>query len=726
MEIKYRWILTIDGVSGEVHPVWKDDLAIDYEHETGQQFFRKKLSGKINLVAEDADRVINAPFYSEFALTLQKLGHGGLSWVNYLTTRFYKTDCIINEDDKKVSVQPTTKDVYNDVINGLEKEYNLMELGVEVQPIQACKRPMFQFYVSGDSKVSCLSGGNYFETDRINEDVTPTDSGFSALASFIEVDIESVHEAGLSTPFVGKYHVSGDNQYNQDGVYYMTYFENLAQTERGFYIKTILGDELVWQYRQGYEAIPNIITFEPVSQSSGLPNLTGHTNIYVVYGRMVCDTRTLVFPTTTLYATPINEANDIVANNRNYHYRAYISDTDVNISISGRFQSAPTKWGKTKDGNYILPPDDVVGWYAIGRSQWINASVWTSYTARMGQYEKAGRKNYTIKDCYPMSAVIKALLAKIAPNVTHNDAPEYSTMFYNDQYAFGVPSVLRGTRPMFSPKSNVLIGEYQQPAQKAPITLKMVTDMLAKAYGCYWFIDDSNRFRIEHITYFKNGGSYRQSDLQVGIDLTEEEQPRNEKKWAYGTSEYQFDKQEMAARFQYSWMDDVTDMFKGQPIDVLSPFVTQDKVEDITIANFTTDLDLMLLSPDDFSKDGFALLHPTNDNGTWMLPFETINDGVYHYTVQGYRGTMWWLERNFLLYDMPSWSIRLGETATTASGIKRLKKQNVVIPMGTRELDTTKLVKTYLGNGQFEKISLTLLSRMAKVTLKYDTYANNE
>ena len=37
---------------------------------------------------------------------------------------------------------------------------------------------------------------------------------------------------------------------------------------------------------------------------------------------------------------------------------------------------------------------------------------------------------------------------------------------------------------------------------------------------------------------------------------------------------------------------------------------------------------------------------------------------------------------------------------------------------------TTKLVKTYLGNGQFEKISLSLLSRMAKCTLKYDTYAN--
>jgi hypothetical protein len=36
-------------------------------------------------------------------------------------------------------------------------------------------------------------------------------------------------------------------------------------------------------------------------------------------------------------------------------------------------------------------------------------------------------------------------------------------------------------------------------------------------------------------------------------------------------------------------------------------------------------------------------------------------------------------------------------------------------------INTTKLVKTYLGNGQIEKISVNLSSRINQVTLKYDT-----
>ena len=45
----------------------------------------------------------------------------------------------------------------------------------------------------------------------------------------------------------------------------------------------------------------------------------------------------------------------------------------------------------------------------------------------------------------------------------------------------------------------------------------------------------------------------------------------------------------------------------------------------------------------------------------------------------------------------------------------RVKKEDI------EDLDTSKLVKTPLGNGQIEKISVNLSSRMNEVTLKYDT-----
>jgi hypothetical protein len=284
-----------------------------------------------------------------------------------------------------------------------------------------------------------------------------------------------------------------------------------------------------------------------------------------------------------------------------------------------------------------------------------------------------------------------------------------------------VASVLNNTRPFITQKSNILLGEYQEPAQKATITLKTVFDMLQKVYGCYWYIKSDNTLCVEHVSWFKNGGSYSDTP-SIGYDLTALENLPNEKKWAYCTSQYQFDKIDMPARYQYEWMDDVTEMFTGKPINILSKFVTENKVEEVTIAEFTSDIDLMLLAPEKFSKDGFALLQATKSGDTFYLALRTFYEGVYQYTLQNYMVAMVFLQPNFLTYDMPSWAIEIDETATSAAGIQRSKKQTLTFPIGDTDPDLSHLVKTYIGNGQFDKVTINLSSRSAKVTLKYNTY----
>jgi hypothetical protein len=59
-------------------------------------------------------------------------------------------------------------------------------------------------------------------------------------------------------------------------------------------------------------------------------------------------------------------------------------------------------------------------------------------------------------------------------------------------------------------------------------------------------------------------------------------------------------------------------------------------------------------------------------------------------------------------------------------GIQRGKKQTVQIPLGDTIPDMMKLVRTGLGDGQIEKMSINLSSRVAKTTLKYDTYDEPE
>lgn len=80
-----------------------------------------------------------------------------------------KTDCTFTDYDKKVVVQPDAIDDYNDVLAGLEKEYNLIALAPTIQRITINKRPLIQIYVPGDSVVSCFWAvriGNKTQTPR--------------------------------------------------------------------------------------------------------------------------------------------------------------------------------------------------------------------------------------------------------------------------------------------------------------------------------------------------------------------------------------------------------------------------------------------------------------------------------------------------------------------------------------------------------------------------------
>jgi hypothetical protein len=178
----------------------------------------------------------------------------------------------------------------------------------------------------------------------------------------------------------------------------------------------------------------------------------------------------------------------------------------------------------------------------------------------------------------------------------------------------------------------------------------------------------------------------------------------------------------MPARFQYEWMDKSTDLFNGKPINVVSRFVKEDKVEELTVANFTSDIDYMLLASDNCSKDGFALFQAIKVDNKWTLPYEVFYREQYQYRLQNYMVAMIYLQDKFLTYDMPSWNIEVEDEAVTAKGIQRNKKQTLAFPVGENDPDLQKLVKTNIGNGQYDKVAINLSSRTAKVTLKYNTY----
>jgi hypothetical protein len=417
-------------------------------------------------------------------------------------------------------------------------------------------------------------------------------------------------------------------------------------------------------------------------------------------------------------------SDDIVTYNRNYKYCIPYTDSGI-VRMTNRTSDTPTEWGKRGDGKYYEKPylnaDEqlvVMAQYPIARSGWQTSSIWLQWNAGMTLTEEQLSKQMTLRDAYTLEAVIAALLSQVAPSITFAATNAYS------QFLFGSnPLTNTWGRLVVTPKSNVMVAEYTQPAQKAMITLQEVFNMLKNALGCYWFIDDNNRLRIEHISYFKNGGSYSGTPA-VQVNVNELINSRNGHSWVKGTSSYSFDKMEMAERYEFSWADETTTPFTGKAIEVLSPFVQQGKIEEVNIAKFNSDIDYIMLNPSNVSEEGFALMCCSVNNGEYSVTSAEIalNDTEVA-LVQNNLLAMAFLQPAFLISDMPAYRIKVNGSETTAKGIQRKKKQQISVPAFGSGGDglMTQLIQTAIGNGEVERASINLSSRMIKYTLRYDT-----
>lgn len=807
-------------------PTYKDDLAKDWELETNQRFYRAKLSGKISFIRQDYDYIDGKPFDTEFVLNVQKSNDGGVTWNQYHTAKFMKTDCEFDADNKKVTVQPDPYDEYNDVLAGLEKEYNLIELAPQIEMLNMDKRPLIQIYIPGDTVVSCFLGGTYWEQDAnaVDDRNALVNTYYFALCNLLKEMRVTVNGTPTEANgiYAGRMSVTGTNVFT--GSLY-------PDTTTGYYIYAsqryappFFGVVLIELRRSSDNAAMFRYTttlpgnrpwdnadFDAAAVSGSGATGTAHIEMatYNIYARYLLDVETI----SGLNTYPI-PTDDIVENNRNYT-RAIGYAIDVAF-ISNNYSTTPTEWGKRDDNTYFEMPYSIWGqqFFPIARSTWRYASVWFGFYLMDWILEEAGRKSYTLRDSNPIASVISVILQQFAPEITHAATSEYSQFLYGTTN----PVAYRNFTLLLTQKSNVKYGYYDRPAQKAPITLQQVTNMLRDCFRAFWYIED-NKFKIEHISWFKNGGKY--GGQNVGIDLTTLENIRNGKKWGFASNKWSFDKVDMPERYQFAWMDDVTKGFEGYPIEIISKYVTPGKIEDVNVSNFTTDVDFIMLNPGSISSDGFCLfaaisnsivninasdvqlgMHLLGDGTTtpasnynttgytavtagttyaitnmrivcwydsnknwintfdpvsnaaqivtaptgaafcritvlttaWNIFYMNIGDRTIRYklpyitqAVGGLdlilqNGYMSWiyLQPTFWTYDLPARNVKINNEQTYTNGVERKKKQTVNFPI-IDDPNPMYLIKTALGTGQYDKISINLHSRMTKTTVKYDT-----
>ena len=717
--ILYRF--SINGHT--VNPNYKNDLSKEYELESSQQFFRAKLSGKLSFVRDDFDWLDAQDFSTEFILLLEESLDGGKTWTEYYKGKFMKTDCTWDVDNKKCEVQPDIYDQYNDVIAGLDKEYNIIPLSPEMTSLTIMKRPLIQVYIPGDDVVSCFLGGTYWEqevTETVDDSEQLKTKYYFALASrLIEIQVTGVNgapniyngiyvgrlvdgDADSGILYQGDFYAQGKNAY----IHYERMSEVAVYGGRYYFYEQTGGDLLY--YYEGMDLISSKNIIVPNYEGAAAGNLSFNIKYYQVWMRYLLDVDSIAGLTT--YNIP---TEDILSDNRNY--KKCIGYAFDLARISNRFSETPTEYGLTNNGNYFSPPNSIYGdkFYPISRSNWINSSIWFAFYTMDWITEESGRKAFILKDAYKLSSVINVLLQQFS-TVTHEATSECSQFLYGSSN----PISYQRFTLLLTQKSNVLHGEYDQPAQKAETTLGTILNALRDIYRCYWYIEDG-KLKIEHISFFRNGGTYGTTP-GIGTDLTKLENVTNSKKWGYLTSTYDFDKADMPERYQFAWMDDVTEAFEGYPIEIRSKYVTAGKIEEINISSITTDVDYMLLNPSAISEDGFALFAAVLSGGKYQLPFVERNiDGVDLRLQNGYL-TWITLLPNYYIYDLPAKQVIINNEEMEVTQTSRKKKQKLKFP-SIEDIDTTKLIKTYLGNGQIEKITVNLSSRINEVTLKYDT-----
>lgn len=458
---------------------------------------------------------------------------------------------------------------------------------------------------------------------------------------------------------------------------------------------------------------------------------------YQIWARLLCSSD---------YApggTPTHDIpyDDFAAQRANYKKCVGLTGYDNNnntvfyVAQKNADSRNPTKYGMNDEGLYFTPPYALGSEYSylpLARSSWGNTSLWmvlcTNTSPELNLYERWCSKsyvNYTIKDCFHIGHVIKSLLSKIDSSIKHEPTVEYSKFLYGNQGA--TANSLFQCQLYITQKTNILKGDYDEAAKKAEITLENVMSMLRNCFRCYWYIDDQNRFIIEHVSYFINGHSY--SEPVIGIDLTKETDAFNKKNVQYDQQQISYNKQDLQSRFEFGWMDDSTDAMSNLTVDILDKYVKKDNKESVTVDKFSSDIDFMLFKPDVFAKDGFALMAakvgrvPISD-GFMIEDKELHSDSVV--TPQNWVVSWNNLIQHYAL-DMPGREVvfnNLPDNTYIVSKTKRFVEHSIQyqLPLSSYSDESRylyKSVKTDIGIGYIDSMSTDVDTGVSNIVLTY-------
>lgn len=743
----YRFYIDILGVETEVSPLFPDATFKDWDIESGEVFFREKINQKLKFINVDYDFINDSPFATKFNFRVSY--NPGVEIPNYYLGYFYKTDCDIDQDNRRILVDLTPADGYQEILDSLDIEFNLIELGPEAESITARKRPIIQIYIPGSSFVTNYYGGNVAEEqiiiDPITDHTTLVNDYYFFRGKRI-CKVAGIEDAwGVPSPDVRDDY---DPATRNNGTYTIVDVLNGFSEVIGYEIRRNSDSAVLFKTQNLAGGRGYTINNLPFLGSLGDGDGTVYAAVYDVYIRYLTGLEEVRGVPT--YARP---EEDITEASRVYnrvigfdidnfvHYEDLLEDSQPLGPAPSLGFGQPTLYYRTLQFSVVTGLSNP---FPISVSDWGFGSLWFYSDIDIEYTEFIDGEDIELKVNYTLDSVIRKLLEAVGSEVTFLADTDHSVFLYNatnpvavfpyqDFDTEGILEVYTGNpRFWITPKSDVLAAAVSrvvgqrgsttyQGASVAKITFRDLLTMLKNTMRLFWFVEDG-KFRVEHISYFQKGRTYG-SLPAVAVDLTVLADPKNKLPLATGLSRYNYEKNKMYERAEFKWMDLVSKGFDGYPIEIISPVVQKGLIDKRETNLFTSDLDFMFISPQLINQEGFALMATVEHDGDNKIPFVEIN---YRFNDKILLQNGWvsnmFLHPNLAVFDLPSDTVRINDTEEALFfNIFRTKiQENLKFP-SVQDPDPISIVKTFIGEGLIQKMQVNLFSRSVNVTIEHDT-----
>lgn len=703
-------------------------LVIQEERESGQKFFRQKLSSDLKFLGPDYDRIRNAGIGSAFMI---RLSTESSDITKYLGT-FNKSGCKFDVNRKQCVPEFTVLDAYTELLNNWENTFDLIALTPKITPVQAQLNPVIQSYIRGSGSISYFFAGTYQEADVLEVIDDPEALTDTYHFAYLGVGSELTITGAADPDAIGGYISGPATNYSElewkngknwsitvsvSGTY--AYFK--LANPNGVVMATATPFNATLLAHSGAEPGYYLDPDAPNFNFGGSMPCSAHTFIvYPIYQRLLTNRLTVSGHVTYKLGT-----SDMALNNVNY--KRCIGLEGGRYFFSAAVSEEPTIFGVNSRGQYFTNhfiSSAAGSWrpLPVCRSAWGDCAVWYAYDWALNNWPNlVDRASYpfTIKDAYTLWDVLNALLSKTAPISHYNIS---STILYGNTTSIFNASFY----PILAPKTNVLKANYDQPAQKAKTSLKEVLDNLATMFNCYWHINGIT-LRIEHSFYYDNGLSYSYND-NIAVDITKYADTFNGKPVEYFQGDIEYDNSELYKRLEMSLPDKSTELFDLVTMETSSSYVKQDSVLDLVPSGWATDVDLMMAIPDSFGDDGFALLLCEKEGTTtYKLPMNTFTGIVgadnlpfKAYLQNGYAS--WIYLSSAWLYQaaVQQYVIdKLGPGIQFATKIIRSMVRELRMPL-LEEITAGALINTDMGTGQVISVEHDLISDMLDLVVIYE------